>query len=98
MNKDWIEKKAESIEELLRRDITHEDEETGEEKGYIITLDYTDKAGKRTRRRGEPYKIKGDGVYIHDLDKDSIRYFKFGRIRNFRITDEEFEPRYPLEL
>lgn len=60
----------------------------------IIEIVYNDKNGNTTKRRTEPYEIKGNKYYGYCLNKNSIRSFDLGGIRSVEVTNSSFTPRW----
>jgi len=68
-----------------------------------VDLDYTDKKGKRSTRRIEPYSLRrsraGDIlVYALRSDNGEVRAYLLHAINGARVTDQTFVPRYAVEL
>lgn len=63
-----------------------------------VTIAYTDSKHKTSYRECEPYEIKGDGVYMYDVDSDGIRLFKFSGITSVSINATKFNPRFPIKI
>lgn len=64
-----------------------------------IKISYTDVKNVATfDRECEPYEIKGDGIYMFDLDKQSIRLFKLSNIDRAVLTNNTFTPRWPIQI
>ncbi|HSW29426.1 MAG TPA: nucleotidyl transferase AbiEii/AbiGii toxin family protein [Longimicrobiales bacterium] len=69
----------------------------------VVELDYTDERGRFSRRRVEPYTLyrtmEGNTLLgVFDLHQSGHRSFRIDRIRNVRVTDESFVPRYATEM
>ncbi len=64
----------------------------------IIAFDYYGVNGKKTSRRTEPLQLlfKHSAWYLiaHCLAKDDTRFFKLSRLRNLKVTAEQFERTY----
>ena len=99
-----IDKTAESVQERIREAVDYINEETGENEHHIIEFDYTVKDPKspkynqKTKRRGEPYEIRGDSVWVYDLNSGGIRRFKLQGISKLEITDEKYEPQFDIKI
>lgn len=67
----------------------------------IIEFDYYGSSGEKTSRSVEPIQLwfKDKSWYLRGfcLSKDSIRIFKFSRIRDLKVTEKTFERVFPLE-
>jgi predicted DNA-binding transcriptional regulator YafY len=68
-----------------------------------VRLDYNEKDGSNEGwREVEPYSYRiKKGVeyfYAHDLKKDGIRSFIIESIVGIEITDNNFKPRWPVEV
>jgi predicted nucleotidyltransferase component of viral defense system len=69
----------------------------------VVEFDYTDERGRFSRRRVEPYTLyqttEGNIVLgVFDLGRSDRRSFRVDRIRNARITEESFLPRFATEV
>lgn len=68
-----------------------------------VDLDYTDKTGKRSTRRIEPYSLRRSSagnilVYALRSDGSGVRAYLLHSIRGVQVTDQTFVPRYAIEL
>lgn len=68
-----------------------------------IIINYTEKDGSNEgSREVEPYSLKvKNGIkyfYGHDIKKDGIRGFLYDSINDVQITNNEYEPRWPVEF
>lgn len=68
-----------------------------------IDLDYTDEKGKRSTRRIEPYSLrraKTGNVLLYAVrsEDEEIRAYKVNRINSVSLANQEFIPRYEVEL
>lgn len=63
----------------------------------LVQFDYTDSAGKRTRRTAEPIQLcsKGSGWYVSAwcTQRDALRTFRLTRIHGLRLLNQGFTPR-----
>jgi predicted DNA-binding transcriptional regulator YafY len=69
----------------------------------ILRIIYLEKDGTSEGwRYVEPYSLSQDngedGLFAWDKSKDGIRRFSINRIQSIEITDETFNPRYPVEI
>ena len=60
-----------------------------------LRFTYEDSKGEVTQRHVEPYEIKGDRLFAHCLDRDSIRQFKIEKMEGV-IHGEKFRPRHAI--
>lgn len=64
-----------------------------------IKISYTDSKGVVTfDRECEPYEIRGEAIYMYDLNKQSIRLFKLSNINRAVLTTNTFVPRWPIQI
>ncbi len=68
-----------------------------------VDLDYTDKTGRRSTRRIEPYSLRrsrtGDIlVYAFRSDGTGVRAYLLHAINSVQVSDQTFVPRYAIEL
>jgi proteasome accessory factor C len=71
-------------------------------KSRVLELSYyKENEDKLTDRRVEPYRLENgrEGWYVesYDLGKEGVRHFKLDRIKEARLSEEEFEPRPEVE-
>ncbi|HEY1854961.1 MAG TPA: WYL domain-containing protein [Solirubrobacterales bacterium] len=62
---------------------------------------YKENEDKLTDRRVEPYRLENgrEGWYVesYDLGKGGVRHFKLDRIKEAKVSEQEFEPRPEVE-
>ena len=63
-----------------------------------IRITYTDSKGDITIRTVEPYEVKDNKLYAYCTVRQGIRAFKLERIQSVEITEQTFEPRFPVKL
>lgn len=63
-----------------------------------LEIIYKDKKGEVTRREGEPYEIKNEGLYMYDYKRENIRFFKLAQIFGAEMTNKKFLPRFPIKI
>lgn len=72
------------------------------QKLVTVTFDYTEADGSNEgAREVEPYSYRdknGRKFFGYDLSKDSIRSFVPDNIHNIAITENTFNPRWPVEV
>lgn len=56
-----------------------------------MTISYTDRVGNYSTRNVSPLEIRGDGVYMWDMDKWGLRLFKIDNIGEFQVLDDTFD-------
>lgn len=56
--------------------------------GNPINVQYIDKKGQASDRKALPLEIRGDGLYIADLDKMALRLFILSNITHYEVLDE----------
>lgn len=69
----------------------------------VIKIIYLGKDGiSEGWRYIEPYSIKnfksGEGLFAWDISKNGIRLFMLNQIQDIEITNDEYIPRYPVEI
>ena len=69
----------------------------------VLRIMYTEKDGTSEGwRYVEPYSFRGEGeseaLFAWDRTKDGIRRFTLSRIDQAELTNENFIPRYPVEI
>lgn len=69
----------------------------------ILRIMYTEKDGTNDGWRCvEPYSFRGEGenvaLFAWDVHKNGIRRFILVRIDQAELTEEHFNPRYPIEI
>lgn len=69
----------------------------------VLKLVYTEKDGtSKGWRYVEPYSFShdngSDGLFAWDIDKQGIRRFSLDRIDQTEVTNQSYEPRYPIEI
>jgi len=69
----------------------------------ILKIIYTEKDGTSEGwRYVEPYSFTdgndGQSLFAWDRDKDGIRRFVIDRIKEIEITNQEYLPRYSIEI
>jgi predicted DNA-binding transcriptional regulator YafY len=69
----------------------------------ILRIFYVDKSGEsRDWREVEPYSLSKDdgerGLFAWDIAKNGIRRFSLDRILQAEIINQEYSPRYPIEI
>lgn len=70
----------------------------GGQQHLLVNIVYFDKEYGQTSRHVEPYEFKYAGVYAFCHLRQEIRLFKIERMDNVVLTDEPFEPRYPIKV
>lgn len=97
-----LKKNAESLQEVLRNAVENINEETGEIEPKLVQFTYENKTGKkigqRTIRKGEPYKLSEGFLFLFDLGRKDIRKFYLTGIRDLKVLDETFNPRWDIEI
>ncbi|PIZ96192.1 MAG: hypothetical protein COX80_01880 [Candidatus Magasanikbacteria bacterium CG_4_10_14_0_2_um_filter_33_14] len=69
----------------------------------ILKISYLEKDGSNDGwRYVEPYSFSTDhgedGLFAWDVEKDGIRRFSIERISSAEITDQDYTPRYTVEI
>lgn len=64
----------------------------------LLRITYTDSKGVPTSREVEPYEIKDGKLYAWCLSANSIRAFKLTSIALAQVTDNTFDPRFPVKI
>lgn len=66
-----------------------------------LQITYRKIDGTESMRTVEPYEIKSGGLFAFDGemkgDKPRIKNFKLSNIVSAVVTDEKFEPRWPIQ-
>jgi len=82
---------------LFKRDVVDEIKSAAKDvKTVMIT--YRDSKSEITKREGEPYEIKDNGLYMYCYEKDNIRLFKLERILEAKKTRNSFNPKWPIKI
>lgn len=73
------------------------------ESRLIVEFDYTDERGRFSRRHVEPYTLyqTSDGnivLGVFDPNRADRRSFRVDRIRNVRVTETSFAPRFATQV
>ena len=63
-----------------------------------VNIRYTDKKGDITHRETEPYEIKDGKYYGYCLSRRAIRAFLLTNISSAEITNNHYNPRWPVNL
>lgn len=64
----------------------------------LIAIRYKNKDNGLSVRSVEPYEIKDGKLFAYDPEKGGIRAFFTNNIESAVLTDEAFEPRYPIKI
>ena len=71
---------------------------TAAKESRVLVISYKDSKEEVSLRKIEPYEIKGKGLLGYCLLRNGMRHFKIDRITKAVLTDEKFEPRYPVKI
>jgi predicted DNA-binding transcriptional regulator YafY len=72
--------------------------QSGASKQKKIRFNYVDDKGKFSARTVEPYEIKGNLLYAFCDKGQGIRGFKLAAISSASLSEESFEPRFPIKI
>ena len=70
----------------------------GAKEKKLIAIRYRNKDNGLSVRNVEPYELKDGKLFAYDPEKGSIRAFFTQNIEAAVLTDEDFEPRYPIKI
>jgi len=59
--------------------------------GNPIELRYIDKKGDASDRKALPLEVRGDRVYMADLNKMALRVFILAQIDGYQVLDEHID-------
>lgn len=64
-----------------------------------VMITYIDAKGNTSERETEPYEIKdGRWYYGYCLIRNEIRKFDIAKISGAKLTENSYEPRWPLKF
>jgi predicted DNA-binding transcriptional regulator YafY len=68
------------------------------QKQQLLRISYIDSKNKATVRTVEPYEIKDGKLYAFCTNKQAIRAFLLSGVYAAEVTDQSFEPRFPIKI
>ncbi|MGL5715932.1 MAG: WYL domain-containing protein [Paraclostridium sp.] len=63
-----------------------------------VIIRYTSKNGDSSERETEPYEIKDGKYYGYCLNKGAIRGFLLNNISSAEVTNNSYNPKWPVKL
>jgi len=64
----------------------------------VLEMTYKKKDGSVVKRKVEPYELRGDTLWAWDVNDGHIKRFVIWRIRDAKVTKDEFEPRFDIKM